>query len=278
MQTVTSISGGQTSAFLAARYPTDHNVFSLVCTDDVAVQYPDQSVRQYVSDKIGREFIGTLEDDKIIRTIVELEQHIGRSIQWVCGDSFEKVIEKKGGFLPNKMMRFCTTELKMKPIFDWWQSTIGTPVEMAIGFRANEKARAKRMLDQCDENGLTSMRAIVGKRGTKNKWDDVPWRKPVFPLIDDNVFRDTIVEYWKGQKVTFAEYNNCVGCFHRSPLMLRMMFDKQPEKMAWFKNAEDSAKGRWRSDMTLEQIANHKVQTELDFDDFGPCDSGHCGL
>jgi hypothetical protein len=61
MKTVNSLSGGKTSSYIAANYPADYNVFSLVRTDDVRVLFPDAKVRQIVSDRIGKEFIGTLE-------------------------------------------------------------------------------------------------------------------------------------------------------------------------------------------------------------------------
>lgn len=73
MKTVNSLSGGKTSSYIAANYPADYNVFSLVRTDDVKVLFPDAKVRQIVSDRIGREFIGTLEEDTIIYTMLDLE-------------------------------------------------------------------------------------------------------------------------------------------------------------------------------------------------------------
>lgn len=69
MKTVNSISGGKTSAYIAANYPADYNVFALVRTDDNNCLFPDTKVRQIVSDKIGTEFIGTLEDNIRFRTI-----------------------------------------------------------------------------------------------------------------------------------------------------------------------------------------------------------------
>ena len=91
--------------------------------------------------------------------------------------------------------------------------------------------------------------------------------------------RDRVVEFWKDKPVRFAERNNCVGCFHRNPLLLRTMFDKHPEKMEWFSSQErKEKKGQWRSDMTYDQIKEHRLQHELNFDDFSECDSGHCGL
>ena len=66
MKTVNSISGGKTSAYVMANYRADYNVFSLVRTDDKNCIFPDSKIRQIVSDKIGQEFIGTLEMDTII--------------------------------------------------------------------------------------------------------------------------------------------------------------------------------------------------------------------
>jgi hypothetical protein len=70
MKTVNSLSGGKTSSYIAANYPADYNLFSLVRTDDVRVLFPDAKVRQIVSDRIGHEFIGTLEEDTIIYTML----------------------------------------------------------------------------------------------------------------------------------------------------------------------------------------------------------------
>ena len=115
MKTCTSISGGKTSAYIAANYPSDYNVFSLVRTDDKKCLFPDAKLRQVVSDKIGKEFIGTLEDDMIIYTILDLEQYIGKEISWVSGKTFDEVIgrgDKK--YLPNVTQRFCTQLMKLE--------------------------------------------------------------------------------------------------------------------------------------------------------------------
>ena len=92
MKTVNSLSGGKTSSYIAANYPADYDVFSLVRTSDKNCLYPDKKLRQVVSDKIGTEFIGTLEDDVIIHTMLDLEQFIGREITWVTGKTFDEII------------------------------------------------------------------------------------------------------------------------------------------------------------------------------------------
>ena len=145
MKTVNSLSGGKTSSYIAANYPADYNVFALVRTNDKNCMFPDKKIRQEVSDRIGTEFVGTLEMDTIIYTMLDLEQIIGSKIDWVSGITFEEVVDTKGGWLPSMLRRFCTTEMKMKPIMEWWQKEINEVVEMRIGFRANEMRRANSL-------------------------------------------------------------------------------------------------------------------------------------
>ena len=59
--------------------------------------------------------------------------------------------------LPNQMARFCTTEMKMRPIFDWWFKNINEIVKMGIGFRYDEMERKDRL--------TTTFKGIIGKRG-----------------------------------------------------------------------------------------------------------------
>jgi hypothetical protein len=282
MKTVNSLSGGKTSSYIAANYPADYNVFSLVRTSDKKCMFPDPKIRQQVSDRLGTEFIGTLEEDTIIYTMLDLEQFIGSKIDWVTGKTFDEVIDRNGKkYLPNATIRFCTTEMKLKPIFNWWQKEINQVVEMRIGFRANEQSRAKTMLNKTNKNGFLEMKTIVGKRKTQNKWADIEWQKPVFPLIKDNIYKDQVEKYWKDKNVRFAYMNNCVGCFHRNPVLLKLMSEKYPEKYQWFIDQENSAgygARTFKNGMTYDQIKNSFKQTKLFDDDFNECDSGYCGL
>ena len=282
MKTVNSLSGGKTSSYIAANYKADYNVFSLVRTDDKNCMYPDSKIRQEVSDRLGTEFIGTLEDDMIIYTMLDLEQYIGQKIDWVTGKTFDEIIvrnDKK--YLPNVTQRFCTTEMKLKPIFDWWRNKINKPIETRIGYRANEGSRAKTMLSKTNKNGLLEMKAIVGKRKTQNKWADIEWQKPMFPLINDNIYKDTIEKYWINKPIRFAYMNNCIGCFHRSPILLKHMSDKHKDKFKWFINAEQDTGYNirtFKNGITYKQIKNSFKQTSLFDNDFNECDSGYCGV
>ena len=281
MKTVNSISGGKTSSYLAKHYPADINIFSLVRIDDkdnLWMKGKDEKTRQIVSDKLGKEFIGTAEMDEIIYTILDLEQFIGTEITWVTGKSFEEVIKQNYGYLPNKMTRYCTVEMKLKPIFNWLQENTELPVEMRIGFRPNEISRAETVLKRADENGIEHFNTIIGKRKTQNKWGLVPYRKVTFPLIENNIQKDIIYNYWNDKNVRFAYRNNCVGCVNRQPLMISHMASKDLDKVKWFEKQETITGNRFLSDVSFNQILKFGTQSSFFDDDFNECDSGFCGI
>ena len=287
MKTVNSLSGGKTSSYMAKHYKADYNVFALVTVEDKKCIFPDKKLRQIVSDKIGREFIGTVEDDMIIYTMLDLEQFIGSKIDWVAGKTFEEIITNKSGktYIPQVNRRTCSSDMKVVPIAQWWYKNIKEPVQMRIGFRANEQRRAKSMLNRLNDNGYNVEKIMVEHNIDKNnKWKSFEWRIPTFPLIKDGIYRDKIVEYWKDKPVRFAKFNNCIGCFHAEDLFLKHQSTRHPKKFNWFVEQEKKAmkdyKGRqWKAGHpTYEQILNSLTQLELFDDDFNGCDSGLCGL
>lgn len=285
MKTVNSLSGGKTSSYIAANYPADYDVFALVRTSDKNCMFPDKKLRQEVSDRIGQEFIGTLEDDMIIYTMLDLEQYIGREITWVTGKTFDEVVKSGGGTLPNVTRRYCTTLMKLEPMFEWWRNEISVPVEMRIGFRANETSRAKTMNDKRNSKGMLEQKAVIGKSktGNRNRWGMIEWQNPRFPLIEDSVYKDAIEMFWKDKPVRFAKINNCVGCFHQDVVLTRKRFDWHPNKMEWFAKQEgvkhpDDCWRNGKDKIKYNEIKGWNLQTELFEDDFNECDSGYCGL
>lgn len=277
MKTVNSLSGGKTSSYIAANYTADYNIFALVRTNDTRVLFPDTKVRQIISDKIGHEFIGTLEEDAIIYTMLDLEQYIGQEIIWLSDRTFEDVIKKAGGYLPNIMTRFCTSKIKVEPIAQWCYENTELPVEMRIGFRANEMSRAKTMIERAVD-GIEHFKFKIGEKNGRNQWKVLPYRVAKFPLIEDGLFKDTIEAYWKDKPVRFAYQNNCVGCFHRNELMLKHMSTKAEKQFDWFVRQEQENGCTFKNGVTYEKIKKHKLQLELFDNDFQDCDSGYCGL
>jgi hypothetical protein len=282
MKTVNSISGGKTSAYLAKFYPADINVFSLVRIEDrecLWMEGKDESTRQLISDRLGVEFIGTAEMDDIIYTILDLEQFLGQEIKILTGDTFEQVILNHSNYLPNQMARFCTSDMKIRPIFDYIQSLDILPVNMQIGFRPNEISRADNVKSREKEDGFEYMRTIIGHKKGRNQWGEIKYRKVQFPLITDNITKDVIYNYWFGKPVRFAYRNNCVGCVNRQPLMISHMATKERHKIEWFAKQERRTGNRFLKGVTFDEILKFHQQGSLFNDDeFNDFDSGFCGL
>lgn len=281
-KTITSVSGGTTSAYIAANYPSDYLLFALVRIEDENCRFKDESIRKLVEYKIQAPFIATAEDDMIIYTILDLEQYLGREINWVTGITYDQLIKKKKR-LPGKLHRFCTTNLKVEPMFQWVRNNVGDVIRMQIGFRANEIERANSMSKRLNKDGVIEHHGVVGKlKDGRNKWANVPWQIPAYPLIEDGIYKDTILNYWKDKPVRFASYNNCVGCFHRNPAFLRFMYQEHPNKMNWFEEKEATVKGHWL-DINGQIVEYKKIKkmlanTTLFDKDFTPCDAGYCGI
>ena len=298
MKTVNTISGGKSSATNAILYPADFNVFSLVHIDEPVnesrynclwMQGKDEKTRQMISDRIGFDFYGTAEDDVIIYTILDIEQKIGRKIDIVTGESFDHVIKHSGRCLPDPLRRFCTEEMKVKPMFEWWKKNINEVALFRFGFRKGEERRAVKMLNKCNANGNLEIKTIVGKRKTQNKWGLVEWQRPEFKLIENLITRDRVEEIAVSSKIRFADYNNCANCFHRDPLLISKQARKHENireviKWASTKEGVKNKKDLWMKEKqipmkrVLEFAEQKSILDELESSDFSDCDSGYCGL
>jgi len=268
---VNSISGGKTSAFMALNYPADIELFALVCIESEYCKPKDKGLVQFVSDKIGRDFVATAESDKTLVVVRDLEQLLGREIKWVVGDTFEQVIKKKKA-IPNQMWRFCTTEMKMKPIFDYCQKEVGEIVEMQVGFRYDEKERGERNKDN------THFKTIVGKskNGTRNKWAEIEWRALSFPLIDSQISHYSVYQWSQNSGLDFPADSNCVGCFWKPFQQLRKNWDDEPQKMRWFAEMEKEMQRQWKKEMSYSSAKKIGLQQDFFFGTGSGCQAGFC--
>jgi hypothetical protein len=285
MKSINSLSGGKTSSYLAVHYPADYNIFSLVCIDDKKCVPLDKKIVQSINDKFEKygyikkygEFIATAEDDKILKVMFDLEQMLGKEIVWVRGDSFETIIKKKGNVVPNMARRFCTSEMKMRPIGEFVYYNVMDkkdlqPVFSNIGFRYDEKERAKTTMQERE----IKTKFVIGKRKTQQKWKEIFWGVSNYPLINNHISHPTIYKYWENKNLIFPEDSNCVGCFWKSVQQLRKNYDTNNAKMEWFNNAEKKSNYNWKSKINYEQIK--KVGKQLDFIYGGGsgCQAGFC--
>lgn len=267
MKTLNSISGGKTSAYLAKHYPADFNIFSLVRIEDVRCTPKDKKLVQLVSDKIGMEFIATAESDKTLKVVLDLEQLIGSEIKWVTGETFESLIKRKK-LLPNKFKRFCTTEMKIKPIAEYCRNEIKEIVLTRIGIRYDEDNRIKY------ENTDFKFHNGFSKNG-RNKWITEKYREIEYPLYDDKIDHYQVYLWSLSTNLVFPPDSNCAGCFHKPVQQLRKNWDNEPLKMQWFAEQE-TKKRHWKEKMSYFNAKKIGLQADFFFGTGSGCDSGAC--
>lgn len=276
MKTVNSISGGKTSAYIYANYPADIDIFALVCVDDPKCAHPDKKVMQLANDKLNKygnvfgEFIGTAEDYRTVKVVLDLEQKYGREIVWVRGKSFDQIIREKK-FLPNQQKRFCTHLMKVEPIFWYLYLNTDLPVKMRVGYRADELNRVEkftkdfRFSKMCNNYGQMH-----------NRWETLEYREGDFVLIQDLVFHWHIVKFWQNKNIYFPEDSNCQNCFWKQPQQLRKNFDNSPNIMNWAKNKEIETGRTFLFDYSMEQIEQMSLQLDFVFGTGSGCQAGFC--
>ena len=171
--------------------------------------------------------------------------------------------------------------MKIKPIQNWWFENFDQePISTNIGFRASEVSRANKSLEKCIDGYMVDKFGIGHSIATKRrKLKSLKWQKPNFPLIQDQIYREHIDKFWKNKPVNFAEFNNCVGCFHQDPLKLNYRWKTDRRKIEWFLKQEKPNKNRWNDKFSYSEIAKeNNLTNQLSLDVIGSCDSGYCGL
>lgn len=148
------------------------------------------------------------------------------------GEPFDALIDSKM-FLPNKHVRYCTTELKVRPQKRYLLSLGWERWTAATGIRADEPARL---------------------RGdpAKERWS--VW----YPLARAGVTVRDVAAFWRSQPFDLRLPNvrgkcwlgNCDGCFLKSERSQAVLARDFPERHAWWEAAEariaalETSKGR----------------------------------
>lgn len=281
MKTVNSLSGGPTSSYMAVHHPADLNIFSMVCVGDhnaAGKLRHRKDLLKYANDKLERfqpiygDFKATAEDPLIIQTMMELEQKIGQEILWVRGVDFETLINSKK-YLPNRIARFCTSELKIKPVFEHCYLYIEDKIDMRIGYRFDEAERKEKI-----DNTFKYADTCNNYKACRQNFKTITWRSSSFPLIDKiPAIHPQIRSYWETDlSVTFAEDSNCQICFWKDPQQKLRNFETNPAIMLWGAVQEAIIEQTFDNRMSL--LNNKNIGKQLDFmlGTGSGCTSGAC--
>lgn len=190
------------------------------------------------------------------------------------GEPFEHLFRAKQ-MLPNPVMRFCTSELKIKTSARWVRENMGWDHwSTAIGLRFDEPGR------------------VLGarKRGATTK----DRHHPIMPLFDAKIEEHHVLSFWKEQpfdlRLTGRWEGNCDGCFLKNKGAISRMMRDHPDRMQWWADQEAKMKGKTRnpemSDFragrdnyaTMLRVTRDQGVIPFDFEDDLPCTDAGCGI
>lgn len=184
------------------------------------------------------------------------------------GEPFEQVIRKKN-YLPNAVTRFCTIELKIRPmakhLVDLGMAETKSEGEnmSMIGIRADEPRRAAKISD-----------------------------KSRIPLFFAGVTKEDVGEFWRSQHFDLelpningvTMHGNCDLCFMKGASQILSLIAEKPDRAVWWAKMESTELAsrtngaRFRSDRpSYQQMLTFTEQQRLMFDEDNEGVSCFCG-
>lgn len=124
------------------------------------------------------------------------------------GEPFAALIAKRK-YLPNPVTRFCTSDLKIKPIEAFLKHHSWGEYDMMVGIRADEPRRVAKM------------------------------RHLLLPLAVAGVSKQDVLAFWAKQSFDLkADAGNCDLCFNKGMSELMSLIRHRPERAIWWAKQE----------------------------------------
>jgi 3'-phosphoadenosine 5'-phosphosulfate sulfotransferase (PAPS reductase)/FAD synthetase len=244
MQRVINFSGGQTSAYMTIR---TYREGDLVIFTDTGREHP--KTYKFINDFEAHEGI------PVIRVSFQFNK-----------DAFRALLGKyKYKQIPNRVKRFCTSELKIKTCKRYLRSIGITTFENFVGFRADEP---KRVLER--------------KQYFKRVFDK-------FPLYEQGITKPMINEYWKHKPYRLEIppiLGNCTLCFMKGKNAIINILKVYPELAdEWIIDEDEAKKQNPTKALTyftnvsireLRDIAQNNLFKDVDLTDITPAYNCAC--
>ncbi len=178
------------------------------------------------------------------------------------GEPFEILLKRKK-YLPNVVARFCTADLKIRPMKRYLVKELGWKKwTAALGIRADEQRRINY--------------------DSKDRWSF--W----YPLVEANISKRDVQLFWQQQEFDLnlkgingkTPQGNCDFCFLKSEATLAMMAKEYPHLASWWVRMEQDIGSTFRKGRDLAEFVDFvQRQGEFDFDETGfycQTDDGEC--
>ena len=134
------------------------------------------------------------------------------------------------GYLPNPVSRSCTSDLKLKTMHSWIKTLGWEEWDTAVGLRADEPHRAKRIKPY------------------------IKAETPLCPVYEAGHTEKDVLEFWKAQDFDLMlpggnnTFGNCVGCFLKARHKLEKIGLTNPEHLETMADIEEEAGSVFRQD------------------------------
>lgn len=252
-ETVLSFSGGRTSAYMTIKFLEQRNDENVVIIFSNTGKENEETLRfvdncdQYIQSKFGKSVIWVEYDTELKYKVVDYKT-ASRN-----GEPFMAMIKKKN-FTPNRVMRFCTVELKINVMKNYCKDALKWSTwDNVVGIRYDEPKRWAKEKKKIDKNF------------------DV-----LHPLVSWKTTKKDVLAYWKTMPfdLELKDYEgNCDLCFLKGMKKKQMILREHPEKAEWWAMAEESVNGRFHNDYSFRQLLDFiRRQPQL----FGIDDSIDC--
>jgi 3'-phosphoadenosine 5'-phosphosulfate sulfotransferase (PAPS reductase)/FAD synthetase len=163
-----------------------------------------------------------------------------------AGEPFNALITKRK-FLPNPVMRFCTQELKIRPMKAWMLARGYDTWASVIGFRHDEPKRVAK-----------------AEANTRERWI------PTFPLYYGGATEADVLAYWAASPFDLqlqAHEGNCDVCFLKGIRKRVMILRARPDLGAWWAEQEERIGGTFRDDSPSYRFLLQQQALPFDWND-----------
>lgn len=153
-------------------------------------------------------------------------------VVWVerPGQFTQLITDKK--FLPNPVMRFCTQELKIRPMREWMLARGYEHWTNVVGIRADEPRRVARMKE-------------AEQKRSEERWDIE------LPLATAGVTESDVMAFWAKQPFDLrlkSHEGNCDLCFLKGYDKVKNIVRDRPDLAQWWIDQESRIGGSFRND------------------------------
>jgi 3'-phosphoadenosine 5'-phosphosulfate sulfotransferase (PAPS reductase)/FAD synthetase len=208
MSKIINFSGGRTSAYMTKRLIDEGLNDYIVCFQNTGKEMPETL-----------DFINEC-DNRWNLNIIWLEFRYGNNFEVVNYESasrngrpFDELIAQNKGVLPNTMMRFCTSQMKINTLKRWAKSIGIKEWDHYVGIRYDEPRRWSKT------SNLPKYMTVEN------------------PLVTWKTTKQEVLSWWSKQDFDLRvnePYGNCDGCFLKGKGKLAIIAKEKPELLDWW--------------------------------------------